>query len=497
MSAGDKRVSRIAIFGKGRELWPVAALLGKSLPSEIELVAVEEPDTDQPAPLTIRLDDPLFSRLGISAEQLQDTDSAIFALGTELRDWRGEGSRFFLAGSGTLPAVENIAIHQIMLRAALTHDHPDRLAYLYQPFRLPARIAEAGKFALQSPDPRSPLSMLRPTVQITGADYAALLKKRRAIDRIDKVEACPAAVRLVSDRGLIGRIELDNGGTVDADLFVDVSGALSELAGPGAASDWHSLFEALPFDRLLSAPTPDMPSASDHHSVAQAVAGGLLVTTALRRSSMTQLVYASSVLSDAAAKDLLGADAEAAAFAPGYAGQAWTGNLVRLGSASADFGPWLCGDTTLLNRQACLLDELIPVGLDMTVEAREFNRRHLLAAGQVGDFIQLPFVLNGRSDAPWCGMANSHLSENLAIRLEQFRSRGRFVAFEGEIYDEQSWIDLMIGFGVVPERYDPMAEALDMGVMARRLKNLASAFDGALTAVPDFRDEPLAPGAPA
>ena len=476
-------IRRIALFGKGHALWSVAALLGKSLPANRQLIVIEEPGSDGPAPLTIRLDDPLLARLAISADDLQSADSAILALGTELRDWRGEGSRFFLAGSGPLPEIDDIAIHQIMLRAAVTYDQPDRLAYLYQPFRLPARVAEAGKFALQASDPRSPLSMLRPVVQIESGDYAALLKTRFASQRMEIVEGGPKAVVLDPEDGSIDRVELDNGRVIEADLHIDTSGMLGALAGRISGSDWHSLSGGLPFDRLLStrkSGAPSQPSA-----VAQAVPGGLLITTAVRHASVSQLACASGVSVDGMQQQWLGPDAEVTVLAPGYARQPWTGNLVRVGSASAGFGPFLSADMTMLNRQAALLAELMPTRLDMAVEAGEFNRRHLILAEHIRDFVQLPLLLNGREDAPWSDLRDSDLPDSLAIRLQQFRSRGRLVAFDGELIDEQSWIDLMIGFGIVPERFDPMARALDMAAMARRLKNLTNAFDLALASIPE------------
>jgi len=106
-------------------------------------------------------------------------------------------------------------------------------------------------------------------------------------------------------------------------------------------------------------------------------------------------------------------------------------------------------------------------------------------AEQIGDYMRLPFVLNQRTDVAWSAMREQPLPESLAIRLDQFRSRGRLVTFEGEIWDEQSWIDLLIGFGVVPERHDPMARSLDMAIMARRLKKLTGAFDQALASLSD------------
>ena len=62
------------------------------------------------------------------------------------------------------------------------------------------------------------------------------------------------------------------------------------------------------------------------------------------------------------------------------------------------------------------------------------------------------------------------------------------VQFDGEIYEQQSWIDAMIGFGVVPERIDPMAQGFDLREMAGKLKNLTSAFDRAIASMPDHDD---------
>lgn len=488
MSGGDQRVRRIAIFGKSHELWPVAALLGKDLPTDMELTVVEDNRAVDPAAVTVRLDDPLLVRLRIGADELRMADSAVFSLGSELRDWQEDGSGFFLTGSGSLPAVDDIAIHQIMLRAAVTYDQPDRLSYLYQPFRLPARAAEAGKFAFQSTDPRSPLSMLRPTVQIDRAQYTALFKNRLGSGRTEIVEARPKAAQRSSDTGAIYRIELDNGGSVEADFYIDVSGSAGRLNGGFPRSDWHSIAAGLPFDRLLSARNSEPPSGTERNVVAQAIKGGLLITTALRETSVAQLLYVSSHLTGEEEQKLVGREAQVALFEPGYFGQPWIGNLARLGSASACFGPFLSADTTILQRQAVLLTDHLPTRVNMAVEAREYNRRHLIAAEQVRDFMLLPFALNSRSDVPWFRIQERKMPESLVRKIDQFRSRGRFAAFEGEIFDEQSWIDLMIGFGVVPDRIDPMARSFDMTTMSRRLKNLTGAFDQALANMPLYED---------
>jgi len=485
MSGGEQRVRRIALFGQSHELWPVAALLARELPSAIELIVVEDIEAVEPAAVTIRLDDPLLGRLGIGVEDLRATDSGLFALGVDLRDWTGDGSRFFHAGSGSLPAIEDVAIHQILLRAALTYDQPERLAYLYQPFRLPARIAEAGKFALQSGDPRSPLSLLRPTVQMDTDDYAALFRSRLGRNAMQIVQAKPKVQQIASESDRINRVVLDNDLVIEADFYIDVSGALSEALYGHAPQDWQTLADGLVFDRLLSAERPGLPNGAGRPAVARAIVGGLLLTTALRNRTISELIFASGEMTVEAAQKLVGSDAPPRSFDPGYLGHPWQGNLARLGGAAARFGPFLSADRITLHRQAVILADHLPARVDMDVEAREYNRRHRTVAEQIGDYMRLPFVLNQRTDVAWSAMREQPLPESLAIRLDQFRSRGRLVTFEGEIWDEQSWIDLLIGFGVVPERHDPMARSLDMAIMARRLKKLTGAFDQALASLSD------------
>ncbi|MGB5724874.1 MAG: hypothetical protein WBM39_10710 [Parasphingorhabdus sp.] len=46
----------------------------------------------------------------------------------------------------------------------------------------------------------------------------------------------------------------------------------------------------------------------------------------------------------------------------------------------------------------------------------------------------------------------------------------------------------MIGFGIVPDRIDPVTLSLDMADTARQLKNLTGAFDQALSAIPLYAD---------
>lgn len=483
MTQDDRPLSRIALFGKSHELWPVAALLVESLPADISLLVVEdESGRAENAALTIASNHRFYRCLGIAVEDLVLRCNGTLGLGVDCRDWQGDGSRFFAARSGSLPQINGVALHHIMLRAALTYDEPERLAHLFEPFRFPARAALAGKFADHIDDPESPLRMLGPTVQFDWADFAGLLKERCRVAGAQPRIARPVGIDLRPESHAIASVTLDNGEVIEAELFIDVSGELAGLAGDVGRSGFNALGELLPFDRIVSGRGHE--EHVDRHTLARALPGGLIVETPLRTGRCAELLFSSQIIDEQAARRLVGGEAPSSAFSAGYIAAPWTDNLVRMGGAAGRFGPYQSADMLAVYEQALLFADCIPAGTRMDIETTEYNRNQARAVEEIRDFAVLPCVLNGRSDAPWAAMREASVPESLQFRLDQFGSRGRFVAYEDELFDQQSWIDMMIGFGVVPRRYDSMAQSLDMQRLAPILKQMVAGFTATIDAMP-------------
>lgn len=484
MTERDGPFASIAVFGRRHALWPVASILAQNLPDRIELILVEEEgDGEDHAGLVLPWQSRFHEAIGLTPCDVAKDCNGIFGLGVELRDWRGEGSRFFLAPSGTLPAINGVALHHVMLRAAKMYEDADRLDYLLQPFRFAARAAEAGKFSDPADDADSPRAMLGPTVQCGRAAYAAMLKDRFPAERARVLRGRP--VDLPGDAGAahIGKAILDSGEEVSADLFVDVSGTLAELIPDGFDAGKRSLADIVAFDRIVRGDAQAQSVAG--HASAHAMAGGLLFETPVRDTVYSELLFSSETIAESAARKLVNSGDPSAPFSAFCSDTPWTGNVVRLGPASAAFGPYLSADMRLLHEQALQLVRYIPARREMTVEATAFNHAQRDVAHQLRDFLAVPALLNERNNAPWSDIGTLEPPESLAIRLEQFRSRGRFVTFDGELFDRQSWIDMMIAFGIVPQRYDPRVDAMDMRRIAPVLKQMTDTFTREIAAMPD------------
>ncbi len=249
-------LSSIALFGTRQSIWPAAALLAQNLPPSVTLTIVEDVNDDvPPAALTMKVASRFHDQLGIDARTLVEQCGGRMGLGHDLVDWRGEGSRHFIAASGTLPKINGVPLHHIMLRAAMMNNEPEKLAYLFQPFRLAARTAMEGKFSLASDDPSSPLTMLGPMVQIDADGYAAFLDSRISGDAVTRRKGRPVRVTHGADEDDIHMVTLDGGQEITADLFVDTDGALSELvSGAFAPLEMPSILS--PFDRIGTARVP-------------------------------------------------------------------------------------------------------------------------------------------------------------------------------------------------------------------------------------------------
>lgn len=480
MTEDNGPLTSIAIFGQSAALWPVATLLEKALPDRIALILVEgEAPSELPSAATLACDNPFFGRIEFNAKDLVLHGNAMLGLGTDCQGWEGEGSRFFAAPTGTLPAINGIALHHIMLRAAKMRDDPERLAYLFQPLRFVTRVALAGKFADRSDDLNSPLRMLGPTIQFDRVALGMLLKERFPKNGAQIFAGQPVNVAVSADDGVLRSVQLGNGQEIAADMFVDVSGAISRLAPSEEALRTQSLSGILPFDRVIRSFDRSKSPVDHLHTVARAMPRCMVVETPLRDGIVSEMLLSSAVMDE---------DTQSSCFEAGFCENPWTGNLVRLGAAAAQLGPYQSADMLLLLEQAQHLVRAIPVATVMDIEATEFNRKQLGSARQIRDFVTLPFTLNGREEALWAGIRDAARPEQLQTRLDQFKSRGRFVEFGNELFEQQSWIEMMMGFGITPGRYDPSTEYLNMRQLAPVLKKMVDGFTLAIEAMPDHAD---------
>ena len=97
--------------------------------------------------------------------------------------------------------------------------------------------------------------------------------------------------------------------------------------------------------------------------------------------------------------------------------------------------------------------------------------------------VQLGLVteeLNRRFDEPfWDRCRDMNPPPSLGRKIELFSLCGQISQYDDETFEEQNWAALLIGAGIIPERYDPRTDTIpddaQIAKVQQRLRDVASA----------------------
>lgn len=488
------RPRRVLIVGGGTAGWYTAATLAQTLPAGTEITLLETPATHdsavlQPATPTLPAFAPAIAALGLDERSWLRATHGVFRLGDSWRDWQGAGDYLLPLGE-TGARFEAVPFLQQWLRLRAAGERAD-----FAEHSLAAMAARLGRFSHPAPDPRSVLSVLRYGWHLDTNACADALRALASRCGVRTLSGPLETVRREPD-GFVSGVAAA-GRTLEADLFLDCSGDAALLAGT-RENGWRSWQNWFPCDRLIWTRGAAQPEDSLLTARSSASAGwrfGISTRTAGHRG----LVYSSAHLADDGAARELGAEANELSaprtFDSGRRERFWEGNVIALGHAASCIDPLRGTDLLLLQNAVAHLVTLFPAQ-DGRVESREYNRVVGETLERVRDYVLLQYVGAARADTPfWKYFAGLELPESLAYKIAQFRARGRVVQGEEESFDEQEWTASMVGLGLLPARFDPLAESVPLPnarATFERLRGLLQRAAAALPAAPDYLERYLA-----
>jgi tryptophan halogenase len=80
------------------------------------------------------------------------------------------------------------------------------------------------------------------------------------------------------------------------------------------------------------------------------------------------------------------------------------------------------------------------------------------------------------------------IPDTLAQKLEIFRANGRIFRVSEELFSELGWLQVMVGQGVMPAGYHPLADQLSDSDLAGFLAATRQVVDGSVAAMPSHED---------
>ena len=105
--------------------------------------------------------------------------------------------------------------------------------------------------------------------------------------------------------------------------------------------------------------------------------------------------------------------------------------------------------------------QLFPIDGINAADVDEFNAQMKEEFLFVRDFIVLHYHVTEREDTPfWRHCKTMDIPETLKHRIELFKKSGRIFQKNNDIFAENSWSQVMLGQGLLPENYHPIVNMM-------------------------------------
>lgn len=473
-------IQKIVIVGGGTAGWMAAAAISKILGDipglAIELVESEAIGTVGVGEATIPQIISFNNLLGINEFEFMRETNATYKLGIEFVDWLRKGHSYIHPFGSYGVDMLGIEFHHIWLRGkALGHQSQ------LDEYSISAMAGDAGRFTHPRKDqPNSPLSRMAYAFQFDAALYGRFLRRRAEAQGVRRTEGRIVEVLQNGEDGFVTGVRLEDGATVEGDLFVDCSGFRSLLLGQTLGVPFVDWSEWLPCDRAIAVPCslagPDKPLTRS-----TARPAGWQWRIPLQHRIGNGHVYSSAHMSDVEAEDLLlsSLDGEMLAepsrlrFTAGHRERIWDRNVVALGLAGGFLEPLESTAIHLVQAGIARLMALFPTRAFSPVEIERYNRDTVTDYLEIRDFLVLHYMASERDDSEfWRYCRNIPPPPALAEKLEMFRSSGRIFRENQELFTEASWLAVMVGQGIEANAYHPAAGLLDEQETLRRLGHI-------------------------
>ena len=494
-----RAIRRLVIVGGGTAGWIAAAAFSRLLGERLEITLVESDAIgtvgvgEATIPQIIRLN----TILGFDEHDFVRQTQGTFKLGIEFVDWSAPGSRYLHTFGDTGINLGNVHFHHYWRRQALMAQargagEADSL-WRYSLHQL---AADQNRFGKLDRVGNTPMTGLAYAYHFDASLYAAYLRAYCEKRGVTRREGTIEGVDRDGRSGDVTGVVLAGGARVEGDFFIDCSGFRSLLLGQTLGVDYVDWSHWLPCDRALAVPSgrlPDLPP----YTRATARQAGWQWRIPLQHRTGNGHVYCSGFLSDDEAAAMLVANLDMPAlgdprpirFTTGHRRQFWAHNVVALGLASGFLEPLESTSIHLIQSNVSRLIELFPRTAVAEEERAEYNRRTVHEFAQIRDFLILHYHRTDREDTDfWRYCKHMSVPDSLTRKIELFAASGRLGRDVDDLFREASWVQVMLGQGIMPADYNPMADQLDPGQLDQFMGDVRRLVEKAVGGLPTHAD---------
>lgn len=462
---------RVVIAGGGTAGWMAAAAIARTMGRTVEVTLVES-DAIGTVGVGESTIPPLvtYNRLlGIGEAAFMRATQATFKLGILFDNWKEVGHRYFHSFGLTGTDHWSAGFQHFWLHGRQKgHDQP------YDDYCLELKAALQGKFA------HLPNDGTNYAYQLDSGLYAKFLREMAEGDGTARIEGRIARVELDGESGDIAALVLDGERRIEGDLFLDCTGFRALLIEGGLHAGFDDWTHYLPCDSAIAIQTenvgPPVP-----YTRAMAHDAGWQWRIPLQHRTGNGIVYCSRYLDREAALERLLGNIEGRTlvqpnfirFTTGSRRKQWHRNCIAVGLSGGFMEPLESTSIHLIQRAVLRLIRMFPLRGISQRDVAEFNEQQDADALQIRDFLILHYKATERGDSPfWRQCRDMAIPDTLRQKIELFRETGRVFRKNDELFAENSWVQVMMGQGIMPRAHHPIAEKLKDDEFARLLSGL-------------------------
>jgi tryptophan halogenase len=490
---GKPEVRKLVIVGGGTAGWITAAAFARLLGGRlgIELVESEAIGTVGVGEATIPQIIRLNAILGLDENAFLRATAGTFKLGIEFVDWGRKGSRYLHTFGDTGMALGNVGFHHYW-RRSVAEGAPSSL----WDFSLHQMAADQARFGKLDRVGNTSMTGLAYAYHFDASRYALFLRAYAEGRGVTRTEGIVESVQRDGESGDLTGITLKGGKGVEGDFFIDCTGFRSLLLGETLGVGYRDWSKWLPCDRALAVPSERLPVLVPY-TRATAKDAGWQWRIPLQHRTGNGHVYSSGFTSDAAAAETLMAgletkplgDPRPIRFTTGRREAFWAHNCAAIGLSSGFLEPLESTSIHLIQSHVSRLIQLFPRVGDPSAMREEYNRRCADEFAQIRDFLILHYHRTDREDSEfWRYCRNMAVPDSLTHKIALFAASGRVSRDVDDLFRDASWVQVMLGQGIMPADHDPMADQVAPAQLAEFLANVKALTARAVAGLPAHED---------
>lgn len=452
-------IRKVVIAGGGTAGWVAATALARKLGAMVEITLIESDEigTVGVGEASIPPMHVFHKLLNIDEQEFMRATSATFKLGISFENWGQRGDHYIHSFGRTGKETWMADFHHFWLHAKAQGYAADFGDYCYE-----LQAAKAGKCAVGGD------SELNYAYHLDATAYARFLRRLSEAAGVVRIEGKIVEVQQHPDSGFIQALCLASGQLIEGDFFIDCSGFRGLLIEQTLHSGYEDWSHWLPCDSAQAVQTEAV-TAPLPYTRSIAHEAGWQWQIPLQHRVGNGLVYCSKYLGDEQAKSLLLgevsgkplSDPRLIKFRTGHRRKVWNKNCVALGLASGFIEPLESTSIHLVMMGVTRLLHQFPFGGIEQSQVHHYNRLSLAEMERIRDFIVLHYKATARTDSPfWRYCKDMEIPASLAQRIELFRRTGQAYQLDGELFRVDSWVQVMLGQGIVPQDYHQIVKLM-------------------------------------